>query len=331
MERKTCGAFVPRVASLRSLRVSDPFTKKDILYRFWKARGATDETLREALVRSWEESQEEEGSVGTSEVLSTRFVLEVDPTTLLPGVKKHPSFLTKDESIEASERLLQLHGLLGGGSIDVVWMVIREPLLLSIGSKRIARRLVSMSSVCGKDILPLIEKHPGLLLEDGMNEIDGMDPRDLLEAWKHGVVLDSKEEWYARYRSLMEYKEEHGDCSVGSRDGDDRSLLRWTRKQRKDKQNHVLDPEQASLLERMGFLWDEECAEWEAWYTHLVRYHRDNGDVDVKPYGSSEDSALRHWLSVQRVARRTGRLSGERFVRLDALGVDWEGVDPIHA
>jgi len=256
---------------------------------------------------------------------------DIDDADVLRGARIHPRFLTPADAVHVSERLLHLHALLGEpNQTDVVWMVVREPRLLALESKRIVRRLVSMSTVCGKDVLPLVEKHPELLLEVEL-EPDSTDPQALLEAWKHGVPSVSDANWDAKFQQLVQYKTRHGDCSVGCREGDDRTLLKWTRKQRKDKQRGWMDPDRKERLESLGFLWDEESSDWEGWYNQLLRYHQENGDVDVKPYGSSEDSALRHWLSVQRVSKRTGKLSMDRYQRLDALGVDWEGVDPIHA
>lgn len=296
--------------------------REGMLERFWKSRGATDPKRRHQLVQWWVERDRN----GTNRDASKRGT----NTHVLNGMKTHPNFVSREDAVQVSERLLHLHALLGESQTDVVWMVVREPLLLSLESKRIARRLVSMSSVCGKDTLPLVEKHPALLLEEGLGKEEA-DPHALLDAWKQGVASVSDEEWEAKFEELVQYKTKHGDCSVGCREGDDRALLKWTRKQRKDKEGGTLDGRRQDRLEGLGFLWDEESSDWEGWYTHLLRYYHENGDVDVKPYGSSEDSTLRHWLSVQRVSRRTGMLPIDRYERLDALGVDWEGVDPIHA
>ena len=298
------------------------------LERFWKARGATDAKLRQQLVEWWMERDARRRDATKEKTKTSEHRHDVD---VLRGARIHPQFLSPEDAVHVSERLLRLHALLGGrNQTDVVWMVVREPRLLALESKRIVRRLVSMSTVCGKDVLPLVEKHPELLLEVEL-EPDSADPQALLDAWRQGVASVSDADWDDKFQQLVQYKARHGDCSVGCREGDDRTLLKWTRKQRKDRRSGWIDQDRKERLESLGFLWDEESSDWEGWYNQLLRYHLENGDVDVKPYGSSEDSVLRHWLSVQRVSKRTGKLSMDRYQRLDALGVDWEGVDPIHA
>jgi hypothetical protein len=44
-----------------------------------------------------------------------------------------------------SQRLLELHELLGAGNdVDVIWMVIREPLLLTASRNQLMSRLMAM-------------------------------------------------------------------------------------------------------------------------------------------------------------------------------------------
>jgi hypothetical protein len=48
-----------------------------------------------------------------------------------------------------SQRLLELHALLGGGAdIDVIWMVTREPTLLTASKHQLISRLMAMKVGC---------------------------------------------------------------------------------------------------------------------------------------------------------------------------------------
>jgi hypothetical protein len=48
-----------------------------------------------------------------------------------------------------SRRLLELHALLGGGAdIDVIWMVTREPTLLTASKHQLISRLMAMKVGC---------------------------------------------------------------------------------------------------------------------------------------------------------------------------------------
>ncbi len=77
--------------------------------------------------------------------------------------------------IEAvSQRLLQLHALLGGGSdVDVIWMVVREPQLLTADPMAmmgllIAMKIAAAASTTPIDVVKVVERQPSLLLANGV-------------------------------------------------------------------------------------------------------------------------------------------------------------------
>lgn len=49
----------------------------------------------------------------------------------------------------------------------------------------------------------------------------------LLQAWECGVASDTDPEWRQRATQLRTYHRQHGDTSVGHRDGDDPDLARY--------------------------------------------------------------------------------------------------------
>jgi hypothetical protein len=47
-----------------------------------------------------------------------------------------------------------------------------------------------------------------------------------MQAWECGVASDTDPEWRQRANQLRAYHRQHGDTSVGHRDGDDADLAR---------------------------------------------------------------------------------------------------------
>lgn len=86
--------------------------------------------------------------------------------------------------MEISQRLVQLQWMLGeGGDIDLVWMVMREPGLLTADVNQVMQRLINIkleSAGTGIDVVKLVEKQPALLLQVG-GPIIG-------EASKHKII-----------------------------------------------------------------------------------------------------------------------------------------------
>lgn len=74
-------------------------------------------------------------------------------------------------------------------------------------------------------------------------------------------------------------------------------------------------------------VWDVPDYLWEENYEAAVRYHRENGDLDVPAkYVDSEGICLGVWLDSMRKSRRTGSrsLTAEQISRLDKLGMSWD-------
>ncbi|GFR46350.1 hypothetical protein Agub_g7922 [Astrephomene gubernaculifera] len=183
----------------------------------------------------------------------------------------------------------------------------------------------------------------------------------LVQAWQYGVASDSDEEWALRLAQLSSYVGEHGDACVGFRQGDDPQLGRWAAKQRADWRRGQLGERRLSQLSALGFLFDSEEAEWVRWWRELAaaagRQQWQGKDEDGRqgeeqqgPQQRREELEQRHvdllstaggaatqpdmlylvnWCSVQRIARRSGVLPESRIRRLDELGFDWSGADPL--
>ncbi|KAL4439467.1 hypothetical protein ABPG77_008796 [Micractinium sp. CCAP 211/92] len=234
----------------------------------------------------------------------------------------------------ASRRILALQQLLGGGDVDVVWMLVREPRLLSADFRSIMQRLFDMKLAEGAegiDVIRLVEQQPALLLaagpEGGSESDESADAR--LAAWRHGLVSDGAAEWGRRYEQLRGYRQRYGDAHVGYRDGDDAELGRWAAKQRSEAASGQLDQERRAALEALGFEFDGERAEWLRWLTEIRTFREREGHCQPQPLAHPNDFLLINWCSVQRIMRRCNVLAPERIEMLDELGFDWSGADPL--
>ena len=122
-------------------------------------------------------------------------------------------------------------------------------------------------------------------------------------------------EWLRRLKELAAFKKKHGHCSVPSRESS--NLSQWAGRQRVAKRTGKLSAERVRRLDELGFPWDAqdqlaqlEQATWESMYNALAAYRRRHGHSEVP---SEESVGLSRWVRMQRVAKRTGRLSAERI------------------
>ncbi|KAG2441616.1 hypothetical protein HXX76_003236 [Chlamydomonas incerta] len=151
----------------------------------------------------------------------------------------------------------------------------------------------------------------------------------LVSAWEFGISSDDDTEWASRMQQLSAYAAAHGDTSVGFRDGDDRDLARWATKQRSDWRRGQLAAARHTALAALGFEFDADEAEWVRWYNQLTAFRREAGHASPMPLVTGADMYLSNWCSVQRIARRSRVMADSRITRLDTLGFDWTGADPL--
>eukprot|EP00956_Cyclotella_meneghiniana_P020968 scaffold37640_cov83-Cyclotella_meneghiniana.AAC.7 len=63
--------------------------------------------------------------------------------------------------------------------------------------------------------------------------------------------------WYANFRELCKFREEHGHCKVPTRD---KTLGRWVTSQRSDYKNNKIAQEKIDKLNELGFVWNYDGA-----------------------------------------------------------------------
>ena len=145
----------------------------------------------------------------------------------------------------------------------------------------------------------------------------------------HGLPSDVSSEWQRRCSELAAYLAKHGDAHCGFREADDKTLARWCKKQRAAHRAGDLSESEEAALRQVGFEFDGECAEWARWYNELRQFHRKHGVAESGTYTAEWQFYLTNWCSVQRIARRSRRLSAERVALLDELGFVWSGADAL--
>jgi len=60
------------------------------------------------------------------------------------------------------------------------------------------------------------------------------------------------QKWHARYRELMKYKADHGDCNVPQ---SNKTLFRWVGNQRSARRKDKLSKDRVQKLDNLGFNW----------------------------------------------------------------------------
>jgi hypothetical protein len=143
--------------------------------------------------------------------------------------------------------------------------------------------------------------------------------------------------WNDRFKELLSYKKEHGDCLVPQRFPQNPQLGVWVNKQRaeykllKEGKKSSMTQERISALESVGFVWAKRRKgqpTWDLKFEELKRYRAENGDCLV-PTKYAENPALGRWVSTQRAQYKLMQegkpttMTQERVHLLEHLGFVW--------
>jgi len=129
--------------------------------------------------------------------------------------------------------------------------------------------------------------------------------------------------WETAFQKLKLFKETQGHCNVPHLWPEDRALGFWVAGQRRRRLSQALAMDQIERLDQLGFEWDPYTAEWETNFQKLTDFQRTYNHCRV-PSAWPDDRALGRWVNRQRTFQHSGRLSADRFQRLDALGFCWD-------
>ena len=124
--------------------------------------------------------------------------------------------------------------------------------------------------------------------------------------------------WDARFKELLDYRSEHGDCDVPKRQGE---LGNWVGTQRTEYKSGKLEQGHIDRLNSIDFKWvlKEAAVPWETRLNELVRYKTEHGDCDVP----RRQGKLGTWVNHQRQQYKKGKLPQDRIDQLESIGFDW--------
>jgi superfamily II DNA or RNA helicase/uncharacterized protein (DUF2384 family) len=129
--------------------------------------------------------------------------------------------------------------------------------------------------------------------------------------------------WERQFAVLVQYKAQHGDCSVPLRWPENRGLGGWVHNQRAYKKAGRLSQDQQRRLAELGFMWDPAEAAWEEQFAALAQYKAQHGDCNV-PQCWPEQPKLGIWVATQRGREKAGRMSQDQQRRLAELNFVWD-------
>lgn len=296
-----------------------------LLDRFWQARGVADAQQRQILVDA--------ASLQPATASNSSSAFSSD----LPGIndfwKLHDGAVDVPKVAEASQQLIQLQQLLGSqDDVDIVWMLTREPGLLTADIGHLTSRLLAMRLAAEStdvNVIKVVEEHPSLLLQQIFTVDQQENGADRVKAWQHGLVSDGQLEWDKHCLQLVQYAQQHRDAHIGYRDGDDPDLVRWAKKQRHAHKEGTLLTSRAQQLQELGFELDDESAEWMRWFNEVKLHNQLQGHSCPGPLTTGTSFMLTNWCSVQRVAKRARVMLPEREALLNSIEFDWTCADAL--
>ncbi|MDT3740977.1 MAG: helicase associated domain-containing protein [Candidatus Kapabacteria bacterium] len=130
--------------------------------------------------------------------------------------------------------------------------------------------------------------------------------------------------WEKRFKELIKYKNEHGNCMVPLKYNKNKKLAIWVFKQRNKK--NILSESRINKLNRIGFVWKTYDENWEQQLSRLIEFKKKNGHCRVI---GTMDASLAHWVHRIRDLRKNNEnsLSTEQIQILDNLGFIWDPLE----
>ena len=90
------------------------------------------------------------------------------------------------------------------------------------------------------------------------------------------------EQWNARFKELLDYRSQHGDCNVPQKHG---TLGTWVTSQRSAYRDEKLAQDRIDRLNSIGFKWTLKeggpKVPWETRFNELVQYKAKHGDCNI--------------------------------------------------
>lgn len=133
--------------------------------------------------------------------------------------------------------------------------------------------------------------------------------------------------WDRMYLLAEKYYKEYGNLIIDdSSDFDNKQELReWLITQRRNFKLKKLVQEKIDLLNGIGMIWSAYDMKWTFFYEVAEEYFNANGNLNVPiRFITGDDIQLGSWISHQRRAYKSKKLSEERIILLEKIGMVWD-------
>ncbi len=131
--------------------------------------------------------------------------------------------------------------------------------------------------------------------------------------------------WEQNYLRLLDYKIKYGNCNV-PKNFEEKSLSYFVTRQRHNYKTQNLTEEQIKKLELLGFEWEitrqPNTISWELRFNSLKEFFNQHGHSRYKK--SDGDETLYHWVLLQRMDYKKGKLNEDKIQRLNGLNFIWD-------
>ncbi|KAG2486701.1 hypothetical protein HYH03_014630 [Edaphochlamys debaryana] len=324
---------------------------RQLLDNFWEARGVLDPAHRKQLVDAAEGLEAEPQRPLDSAPLATDVPLPGLPATWQME-------RSTPEVVAASRRLLALQQLLGGGleqgprpeadsdifgrsrpaaasvsRVDVVWMVVREPGLLSADLAQITGRLLDMKLATygmAVDVLRLVEAQPALLLSDSwrldLGALQDTAPSTSTAAPSSTSAASpaSTSAPAPTATSSSSSASPSASASLTSSPASSQAGAQAPASSITAGPGGPTPGPEANARQQLVDAWEygvasDDDQEWSVRLGQLAEYGARHGDTSVG-FRDGDDAELARWATKQRADARKGRLDDRRRTQLEGLG-----------
>mmetsp|Transcript_22015 Transcript_22015/g.32518 ORF Transcript_22015/g.32518 Transcript_22015/m.32518 type:complete len:438 (-) Transcript_22015:60-1373(-) len=152
---------------------------------------------------------------------------------------------------------------------------------------------------------------------------------------KQNATSCQADKWLRRYDELVDFQKKHKHSLVPHDFSENIELARWVKRQRyqynlfQRHEKSSITYERMKLLEKIGFVWGAQEANWEERFKELVEYKKIHGHCDVHTKSSSVPK-LGTWVRCQRrqyhlfMLGKRSNMTRERIETLEKLGLRWK-------
>jgi superfamily II DNA or RNA helicase len=128
--------------------------------------------------------------------------------------------------------------------------------------------------------------------------------------------------WERKFKELENFKKINGHCNIATDRGE---LGNWLSKHRQYYKKGTINPEHKERLTSLGVEWEvAHKFVWERNYKALLEFNKEFGHCNVPGKNAlPQYKKLGNWVGNQRTIYKSGKMSQDKIVKLEAVGIDW--------